>query len=993
MTPTENGTEQALLGLHRTALAAMRAGRPMPLSTSIAFYAGTQGIAVDSSEAAFREALTRDGEEAGALLRLWRKHLTDWDYAADVTAGTWCAGTEARTDERRTAVFDLLGLEPATRKLLEAEIPVNKQAGPVVISQEYTPWRGIGAPRGIDWYWPAYERYLRDTKAWSDETVADLGEAAERVVERLADPTSVEAYQSKGLVVGYVQSGKTANFTGVIAKAVDAGYRLVIVLGGTLNLLRGQTQRRLDMELVGRENILRGTAETESDYADDRDWLRGRFIDHSGLPSERGGFDIERLTTRENDYKSLAQGIRALEIEKREKSLPLYDPRNLDHAAARLMVVKKNKTVLAKLVKDLKKISGLLGEIPTLIIDDESDEASVNTVNPRRSGSAERTAINDKLSELLRLLPRAQYVGYTATPFANVFIDPSDTADIFPKDFLISLPRPKGYMGVQDFHDLDSHIPEDERTFANSNELAYIRSIAATEENDDDPSLRQAMDMFVLTAAVKIFRETEDPLVPPETYRHHTMLVHESRLTADHRELKGRILRLWDESGYTSAAGHDRLRALFESDLLPVSKERAGGYAVPESFEKLAPYIGAATARIGGDLNPVIVVNGDKDIESGEVDFERRSIWKILLGGQKLSRGFTVEGLTVSYYRRRAGNASTMMQMGRWFGFREGYRDLVRLWIGRNEAAGSKELDLYEGFEAICQDEESFRAQLAQYSVLVDGHPQVTPAQVPPLVSQHLPWLKPTSPNKMYNARLVEVRSPGEWQEPTAYPTQPGALRHNVELWTPILEQLPTDPTTFTYEFDGTARPHRFDALAGIFPADAMLEVLSSLKWHTGEQFAPHLTYLEEITKHSGQIDDWLVVAPQHATQRQRIILGGARRPYSWFGVERRRDPLFGGISNPRHRAALLRVAGSLPSCGDTVTEQYVTERRGVVALYPIVEKRNVDAIAADGHLDPGKIVTAFAFVAPSAARGRSNQVVRFTTIDSSRENEAIISQ
>ncbi|MFF4157124.1 Z1 domain-containing protein [Streptomyces sp. NPDC001678] len=992
MTPIENGA-QALLELHRTALAAMRAGRPMPLSPSVAFYAGAQGVVVDTSEAAFRDALTRDGEETGALLRLWRKHLTDWDYAADATTEAWCAGTAARTDERRTVVFGLLGLELATSKLLEAEIPVNKHTGPVVISQEYTPWRGIGAPRGVDWYWPAYERYLREAKGWSDGTVADLGEAAERVVERLADPTSVEAYQSKGLVVGYVQSGKTANFTGVIAKAVDAGYRLVIVLGGTLNLLRGQTQRRLDMELVGRDNILRGTVETESDYADDRDWLRGRFIDHSGLPSERGGFDIERLTTRENDYKSLAQGIRALEIEKREKSLPLYNPRNLDHAAARLMVVKKNKTVLAKLVKDLKKISGLLGEIPTLIIDDESDEASVNTVNPRRSGNAERTAINEKLSELLSLLPRAQYVGYTATPFANVFIDPSDTADIFPKDFLISLSRPKGYMGVQDFHDLDPQVPEDERTVANSNELAYIRSIDASEEEDDGLSLRRAMDMFVLTAAVKIFRETEDPLVPPETYRHHTMLVHESRLTADHRELKGRILKLWDESGYTSAAGHARLRELFESDLLPVSRERADGYAVPESFEKLAPYLGAATARIGGDLNPVIVVNGDKDIESGEADFERRSIWKILLGGQKLSRGFTVEGLTVSYYRRRAGNASTMMQMGRWFGFREGYRDLVRLWIGRNETAGSKELDLYEGFEAICRDEESFRAQLAQYSVLVDGRPQVTPAQVPPLVSQHLPWLKPTSPNKMYNARLVEVRSPGEWQEPTAYPTQPAALRHNVGLWTPVLEQLHTVPTAFTYEFDDVARRHRVDALVGTVPADGMLSVLSALKWHSGEQFAPHLAYLEEITKHSGQIDDWLVVAPQHTTRRQQIVLGDSARSFSWFGVERRRDPLFGAISNPRHRAALLRIAGALPSCGDDATEQYVAERRGAIALYPIVEKRNTDAITPDGRIDPGKVVMAFAFVAPSAARGRSNQVVRFTTIDASRENEAIISQ
>ncbi|MFG2181469.1 Z1 domain-containing protein [Streptomyces abikoensis] len=988
MTATENISVRALLSLHRAVLGGMQAGGPMPLVKSVDFYAVMQSADVDSSEAAFREAITGTDEDAGALLRLWRKQLTDWDYATGAAAEKWCEGTEARTDERRSTAFDRLALEPATRKLLDTEIPVNKHAGPVVISHEYVPWRGIGAPRGVDWYWPAYSRYLGDTKGWPDSRIADLGEAAERVVERLADPTAAEAYQSKGLVVGYVQSGKTANFTGVIAKAIDAGYRLVIVLGGTLNLLRGQTQRRLDMELVGRENILRGTAETESDYADDRDWLHNRFLSHAGMPSERGGFDIERLTTRDNDYKSLAQGIRALEIEKREKSLPLYDPRNLDHAAARLMVVKKNKSVLTKLVKDLKKINGMLGEIPTLIIDDESDEASVNTTNPRRS--AERTAINEKLSELLSLLPRAQYVGYTATPFANVFIDPSDSADIFPKDFLISLPRPSGYMGVQDFHDLDSQVSEDERTFANSNEHAYVRSIHSANEEDDDVSLRQAIDMFVLTAAVKIFREAEDPRVAPGSYRHHTMLVHESRLTADHRELKGRILRLWDESGYTSATGHARLRELFENDLLPVSRARADGYAVPSSFEALAPYIGAATARIGGDLNPIIVVNGDKDIERGEADFERRSIWKILVGGQKLSRGFTVEGLTVSYYRRCASNASTMMQMGRWFGFRESYRDLVRLWIGRNESTGSKELDLYEGFEAICHDEESFREQLAKYSVLVDGRPQVTPAQVPPLVSQHLPWLKPTSPNKMYNARLVEVRSPGEWQEPTAYPIHPRALKHNTEAWLPVLESLSPTATSFAHREGVSGRLTRFSAFTGLLTPHELLVLLSSLKWGSEQQFAPHLTYLESITKTVGQVDDWLVLAPQHATAGKRATLA-SDRAFSWYGRERRRGDLFGAISEPKHRPVAHRVAGVFPSSGDQATERFVAERRGVVTLYPVVEPAHRPAVLESGRLDPSKLVVAFTFIAPISAVGTDNKVIRFTTVDSSRENDPII--
>ncbi|MCZ9343248.1 endonuclease, partial [Streptomyces sp. TRM76130] len=141
------------------------------------------------------------------------------------------------------------------RKALDAAVPVHTEAGPVTISREFQPWYTRESATNRSFYWPSYERLLR-RKGWSPAAVAGLDEASHAIVKRLADPTREEPYGARGLVVGYVQSGKTANFTGVTAKAVDAGYRLVIVLAGTLNLLRGQTQRRLDMELIGQENIL-----------------------------------------------------------------------------------------------------------------------------------------------------------------------------------------------------------------------------------------------------------------------------------------------------------------------------------------------------------------------------------------------------------------------------------------------------------------------------------------------------------------------------------------------------------------------------------------------------------------------------------------------------------------------------------------------------------------------------------------------------------------
>ncbi|MEU8538563.1 Z1 domain-containing protein [Streptomyces sp. NPDC048717] len=972
------------LDLHARALGDMSSGKPKRLVRALEYQA--EDLSPEAlpyaSEADFLDVL-REARSTDQLIEVWRKQLTRWDYNENVA---W-SDHPPRTDERRTDVYGLLGIGDETAKRLDALIPVSKAAGAVVISTEHKPWYTPESVQGRPWYWPAY-RELLVKKGRSEEAVASLEEAANRVVERLADPTAEAAYQSKGLVVGHVQSGKTANFAGVIAKAIDAGYRLVIVLGGTLNLLRAQTQRRLDMELVGRENIMRGASEYESDYADDPAWSRGEFTAFGAMPSTLGAFDIHRMTTRDDDYRSLLQGIVALEYEKQEPGLPLYHPQNLHRSAARLMVVKKNKQVLTKLVKDLRKIKTPLSEIPVLIVDDESDEASVNTSDLAKP-NAERTAINQKISELLGMLPRAQYVGYTATPFANVFIDPSDAEDIFPKDFIVSLPRPAGYMGARDFHDLDADFGDEERTYATSNELAHVRDIVV-EDDEDDTCLQRAMDMFVLTAAMKLYREAEGGR-DERFYQHHTMLIHESVRQDAQRELLGRVTRLWWNAGYTGETGRERLRELFDTDVAPVSAVRAGDEAIPASFEDLAPHIGPAAIRIGGDDKPIIVVNGDKDIETGEADFDKRSIWKILIGGQKLARGFTVEGLTVSYFRRRAGNASTLMQMGRWFGFREGYRDLVRLYLGRQETVGKKEIDLYQGFEAICRDEEAFRSELEQYSVPVDGRPQVTPDKVPPLVSQHIPWLKPTSPKKMYNSRLVTLRSPGLWQEPTAYPKRTGDLRRNTDLWTPLLDSLSPEPTRLAYHFPGAdGTTHRYAAFSGRIDAATLLDLVTRLRWEAPSQFAPHLDYLDEITKGS-QVDDWIVLAPQHAQAGRRIRCGTAGRAYSYFARDRRRDPLFGAISDLKHRAVALRIAGGLADSGDPVVESLVAPKRGTIVLYPIVEAEHRATLADGDVLDPSRIVMAFGFVAPASARSDDGRVLRFTTIDSSREGVPII--
>ncbi|MCW2539688.1 MAG: hypothetical protein JWN95_1413 [Frankiales bacterium] len=976
----------SLADAYRPAIKSMDGGTPKPLQPFAAFVSSqSDDPTADVSLDALRTYLQSSTADE-PLRKELHLAVAGWDAAA---TGDWLDGTEAHTPGRRARVYQLLALDEATSDALDAAFPQTGD-GSVVISEEFEPWYTDERRAAHEFYWRAYKKHLIDT-GWDPDAIPKLDTATSRVVERLSDPTRPQAYQAKGLVVGYVQSGKTANFTGVLAKSIDAGYRLVIVLTGTIDLLRKQTQRRLDMELVGIENIFLGVDPDDAelardiDYFNDEDRINGKFLQHGFQPSERGFTDIVRLTRHGSDYKSLNAGITALELHKRNKQKPLFDEENLYASDARLAIVKKNASMLRRLVRDLKSIRSHLGEIPTLIIDDESDQASVNTSDPKKwqQGQTERTTINKLISELLGLLPRAQYVGYTATPYANVFIDPSDAEDIFPKDFLLSLERPPNYMGVADFHDLDAS-PDDPKTVENSNEKAFVRDLNASGPGPDaDAELQAALDAFLLSGALKLYRhqQSEGEL----RFRHHTMLIHESVRTAEHRDLAERVQQVWKKAGYMTPVGLNRLSALLESDFRGVSAARAPELPFPATFEDLKPFVGEALSKIHESAgNPVLVVNGDKDIVQQNLDFEMRSIWRILVGGTKLSRGFTIEGLTISYYRRRTKQADTLMQMGRWFGFRRGYGDLVRLYIGRSEPDGKSTIDLYEAFEAVVRDEEAFRSQLRQYAKLVDGRPQITPRDIPPLVSQHLPTIVPSARNKMFNAELVIRRSPGQPNEPTAFPVDPDAIAENYKKMLPLLQAAATlrdltfpdyTPVDAASKIGGT-----FKAYVGPTSADAVLDALSGLIWLRPGYFAPDLAYVQEITNHG--VNDWVVIAPQLKVAASSLESVGQR---SVFQRKRRpgRDQLFGALSDPKHRPAAARIAGSEASWGDDYIDSFVQPERGALVLYPLREP---------GAQTSGPVIVAFTLFAPWSARPLSGQVVQFRARDSGSPKAAIVS-
>lgn len=857
--------------------------------------------------------------------------LQHWDHEA---APSWSPLTAPHSEEQREEALRLLGFEKEQyRPINDAILRFTETQVPIVIAESHVHWYEKQKAKISPFYWDHYSAQLaRPRGSWDSDSIAALGLSTDDVISRLSDPTRNEIYQVKGLVMGYVQSGKTSHFSGLIAKAADAGYRLIIVLAGTMDILRQQTQRRIDKEIIGKE--LLGTEE----YGTDADWAR--FVEHNGRPSELGFFDWNRLTNRGDDYSSLKHHLHVLEFRPTDRNKPFNDPSNLRNTPARLAVIKKTPARIAKLCADLGEIKGLrsaLEHVPTLIIDDESDQASVNTIDQKRFGQKEkRTSTNRAIGELLNVLPRAQYVGYTATPFANVFIDPEDADDLFPKDFIVSLPRPDGYMGASDFYDFDAEF--DEKDFR-SNKAAFVRPVEG--ENDKDDNLPRAIDSYVLSGAIKLYRKSRNSR--KYDFRHHTMLVHHSARKVVHEDEADEVRAIFKGgSRYQKREGLDRLCSLFNSDFVPVSRTRAPDEPFPKSFEDLKPFVSECITKIC-DGKPVLIVNGDNKDDTP--DFDQNPVWAILVGGAKLSRGYTVEGLTTSYYRRPAGAADTLMQMGRWFGFRPGYRDLVRLYIGKNERKGKANIDLYEAFGAVCRDEEALRKELLKYRK--EG---LTPRQVPPLVHQHLPKLPPTSKNKMFNAKIRAIDFAGDWTEKTSAPVKPAHMALNLKYAETLLGNVISLDKQHIKLTNKDGKKRSFDAYVALATGDSVISFIDNYRWSEGKRSVQlEIDYLREQRKVGGS-GEWVILLPQIAPAKMCRFKNAVFPKLAIIERSRVTDARFGVYSEPRHRDAAEFLAG-VSGATDTAEflDKHRSAKRPVLVLYFVEDKGNPKARVSVG--------------------------------------------
>ncbi|WP_420881645.1 Z1 domain-containing protein [Rhodococcus sp. (in: high G+C Gram-positive bacteria)] len=533
-------------------------------------------------------------------------------------------GPEAASDYfLSTGVIDEAGAEWLVGRF-EAQTKKVMSGGPVIKPKHEESW--YQGALETDPCWGAFRKRL--VEKGREDQIDDLNQASDTIVRLTPDPNG-EPRSARGLVVGHIQSGKTTNFTAVAAKLADRKYRMVIVLAGIHNSLRQQTQDRLIKDLTSE--------------------IPGRWFPITGV---EGDFDLTRLG---DDRQGPARHDAVAYLSAQDQTS--------------LVVVKKNATVLGKLHKWLSKptAKSVLQSAQVLVIDDEADQASVET-----------NVINPLIRKILRLFPRGTYIGYTATPFANVFIDPADSDDLYPRDFIYPLPQPEKYFGPEtlfgrDVPDLDKDdeqgldviriIPDDDEFLLRPQGKADLDNFLPVMTKE----LRAAIHWFVMATAARWRRDDKGDS---------SMLIHTSFQTVVHEKfepvVQAELKKMRASLGTNDPALVDSLSKQWVEETSRVPSERFE--LTPLTFDEIMPLL----LDVLDDCR-IIIDNSKSDTRLQYNEDESNTI--IAIGGNTLSRGITLEGLVSSVFLRPTNTYDTLLQMGRWFGFRIGYEDLPRIWM------------------------------------------------------------------------------------------------------------------------------------------------------------------------------------------------------------------------------------------------------------------------------------------------------------------------
>jgi hypothetical protein len=529
---------------------------------------------------------------------------------------------------------------------IEARLVISMDMGTVLSKPDHVPWL-LARKAEIDpFYFDRYRQYLPKLNM-TPAVVATLDRVTDELLDMCGDPKLGGHWKRRGLVVGDVQSGKTATYTALTCKAADAGYRLIVLMTGTLENLRRQTQQRLDEGFVGLDS---------SDKLQKAQIAKNNAVGVGVIDNRRvaGVF-----TSRSKDFSKVLLNSLGFRLDAFQEPV--------------LLVIKKNARIIENLHNWLEGYNaGPDGRIaaPILLIDDEADSASINTADP----SGDPTAINRRVRQLLQLFHRSTYVGFTATPFANVFVDP-DTEDemlgddLFPSDFIYALESPSNYIGAQViFSDaLPGVLSNDDAIewYPPKHKSTYAPPGLPT-------SILEAVRSFFLATTIRDLRGEHSP--------HRSMLVNVSRFTAVQNATRDLI--------YEYAATLQRDIRNFSQ--IPAADAMLNGSLIDlrttwnAQFKDLGSTWEQVRHQLHGSTSPITVRSVNQSASAASLDYSTygaAGLRVIAVGGDSLSRGLTLEGLSTSYFFRSAQAYDTLLQMGRWFGYRDGYADLCRVWL------------------------------------------------------------------------------------------------------------------------------------------------------------------------------------------------------------------------------------------------------------------------------------------------------------------------
>lgn len=743
-------------------------------------------------------------------------------------------------------------------KELETQFAIFSDKYSILDDREPEPWVK-SAKAEIKWeFWNRY-RVLLEQKNYAPDTINQLDNLTDDILDRLVRPGTSTSFDKRGLIVGHVQSGKTGNYIGLICKAADVGYKFIIVLAGIHNSLRSQTQLRIDEGFLGFDTkMARNFTQTTN---------------RIGVGKIYSLLAAHSLTTNEinGDFNRKASESSGINIRGND---PI------------ILVIKKNASVMKNLLSWLASRGETMEDgkkqiknLPLLVIDDEADNASINISKNYVSG------INACVRSLLKLFEQSAYIGYTATPYANIFIKQyteddvkgldyninniplSLGNDIFPKNFIVNIPAPSNYIGPEKLFGIESL----ENFYRETQPLKLFREVddfdtfipTGHKKNDPKPnglplSLHKAIKCFFLSCAARRARGQEDV--------HNSMLIHVTRFidwqdkiaTLVEEVVKNYVRRI----EFNDPAFIKELELLWQEEYEPVTLDLQSNPSINDPAIQPVPW-----NRVESNLYPAVArievraVHGDTNIDRLKhknirpldyYDNKQKGLSVIAVGGNKLSRGLTLEGLTISYFLRASKMYDTLMQMGRWFGYRPGYLDLCRLFTGG---------ELIKWYQHITVATEEMRAE---FDRMVDL--DKTPADYGLKVRTHNGGLVITAANKFRYKKIMELSLSGALEETYAFRkdddtshlknyTRTLALINSLGLPDP----LPNSEMKFRYHFVWKSN------------ANKVIDYLQGYKTIQPTFNVTLITEYIQTQEKYGNLTDWTIVLINNSEDKKRI--------------------------------------------------------------------------------------------------------------------------